>query len=109
MTAIETILLFTVSETMSRACRIGTPAESSIASVLENLDSAVLWNNGPKTGARSFSRSRFVRPFSVFLYRRSRNRARKNIPITMYQYFFIASDIAMSDLVGSGSWPPSCP
>ena len=49
-------LLFTVSLTISRAWRIGTPDFISIASVLENRDSAVLWNSDPNTGARSFER-----------------------------------------------------
>ena len=84
--------LFTVSATMSSACRIGTPERSSIPAVLENRDSAVLWNSVPKIGILSLIASRFARPFSVFLYRLNRNTMTKVTKMNTYQYFFTASE-----------------
>ena len=66
-------MLFTVSATMSSACRIGTPERSSIPAVLEKRDSAVLWKSVPKIGIFSLSASSVARPDSVFLYRLNRN------------------------------------
>ena len=105
--AVATTRLLTVSLTISRACRMGTPDFSSIASVEANRDSATFWNKTPKIGTRSFMRSTMARPGGVFFQRRKKNR-NTSVPMsTMYQYFLKMLDITSSTRVGSGSEPPS--
>ncbi|MEI6622573.1 MAG: hypothetical protein WCP28_11765, partial [Actinomycetes bacterium] len=40
--------------TVSIACKIGTPEDSSVENVREKRAMAILWFSGPKTGALSF-------------------------------------------------------
>ena len=84
-TASEMTRLLTVSFTISRAPRIGTPAWSSMPNVAENRASATLWNRGPNTGVLILIASMRDRPASVFLYRRKANPRPIAPRPTMYQ------------------------
>ena len=50
-------MLLTVSPTISRAWRIGTPERIRVERVRENRDRALLWNRGPNTLTLSLKRS----------------------------------------------------
>src|SRR5207253_5786404 len=68
-TASDTTVLPAVSDTISRASRMGTPARTSAASDREKRARAVLWASCPKTGARSLKASHRRRPAGVFTWR----------------------------------------
>src|SRR6266516_6646439 len=64
--------LFTVSETTSNDCRIGTPELDITPKTREKRARAVFWNSGPNTGTRSLKRSHSSRPCFVLMNRRDR-------------------------------------
>ncbi len=105
-TASATSELFTVSATMSSAWRSGTPDRLRTPSVRANRDSADLWNNVPKIGIRSLSRSKNRRPPSVRSQRRDAQTSRMIAPTTNGKNFFTTFEIAMRTRVGSGRVPP---
>src|SRR5437867_3878517 len=69
--ALDITLLLTVSDTISRDSRMGTPERSRDERVLANRVNAVFWTRGPMMGTRSLNRSHAIRPASVLIQRRN--------------------------------------
>src|SRR5690606_22887014 len=84
-TIAEITRLPAVSETISIAPRIGTPLLTSVEKVRAKRDSATFLKSGPKTGARSLTRSQIRAPDLVFFQRAKRIVAPTTPPNSAYQ------------------------